>query len=310
MRLLLVSSVGVLALAAGIAVGAPNAPRLLAQSAGAAASDPTFETASVKPNKSGDGRSGINIQPGGRFVATGVTLQLLIAAAYGEGGLLPDFQISGGPNWIGTDRFDIVAKAASDPLAGRATLPEPGGAPPGARQMNVMLRALLAERFRLTVHHETRQLPIYELVVARSDGTLGPQLRETTVDCVAAVAARGNAPPRPDGPFCGTRGGVGRLMLGSVTMSMLATVLSRSVNRTVVDRTGLAGKFDGSLEWTPDQMSTPPPGGAPPGGLPPPPADGPSIFTAVQEQLGLKLESARGPVDVLVIDHVERPTPN
>jgi uncharacterized protein (TIGR03435 family) len=107
--------------------------------------------------------------------------------------------------------------------------------------MELMLRSLLAERFKLTVHPETRDLPIYALVMARSDGKVGPDLHKTEADCAAALAARGNASPIPGGPFCGIRNGPGRLILSSVPMPVLATTLSRSVSRTVVDQTGLTG---------------------------------------------------------------------
>jgi uncharacterized protein (TIGR03435 family) len=253
---------------------------------------PAFEAASVKPNKSGDQRVGMQIQPGGRFMATNVTLRLLLGNAYrGQ-----TAQIVGEPSWLNSERFDIVAKANGD------------AAP---QQFPLMLRALLEERFKLSVHHETRELPIYALVVARSDGKLGPHLRRAAVDCDAA--GRGNAsPPIPQSPTerlpCGMRQAPGRILAGGVPMAPLVGNLSNFVNRVVVDRTGLTGNFDLELEWTPDQ---PPPlatGVVPPSAFPPPPTDGPSIFTALPEQLGLKLESTKGPVDVLIIDHAERPT--
>jgi uncharacterized protein (TIGR03435 family) len=289
-----------LAIAGIVALGAVIALR--AQAPATDTKPPAFEVASVKRNTSVGDPFGIGFAPGGRFKATSVKLRQLIADAYSTAGPpLPDAQISGGPNWIDSDRFDIVAKAAEDTPSGPV-----GPGPAAAQQMRLMLRTLLAERFKLTVHHETRELPIYALVMARSDGKLGPAFHKTEADCVAALAARGNASPIPGGPFCGIRNGPGRLILSAVPMPVLATTLSRSVGRTVVDRTGLTGNFDGNLEWTPDQMPPTPPPGAPP--LPPIDPNGPSIFTALQEQLGLKLESTKGPVDVLVIDHVEKPS--
>jgi uncharacterized protein (TIGR03435 family) len=166
---------------------------------------------------------------------------------------------------------------------------------------------MLADRFRLTVHNETRQLPVYALVVARRDRRLGPQLHKVEIDCAAEYEnARGRVPPEPGKAACGgfTGRGPGRMTGHAVTMSMLATSFPGSVGRIVVDRTGLGGVFDLDLTWLPEQM----PQRAEPPSNAPLPADGPSIFTAVQEQLGLKLDSQRSPVDVLVIDRAEHPT--
>jgi uncharacterized protein (TIGR03435 family) len=221
---------------------------------------------------------------------------------------LQDFQISGGPAWLGTDRFDIVAKADGD-----IQPPTPGG-PPAPTQL--MLRGLLADRFKLVVHHETRELPIYVLALARSDRSLGPQLRFSQVDCAARALERGRAgaptpglPPLGERPVCGMRVGPGQMSGGGFPLSQLTGALSPIVQRVVVDRTGLAGNYDIDLTWTPDQMpSGPRPADAP--ALAAIDPNGPSIFTAIQEQLGLKLDSQRGPVEVLVIDRVERPTEN
>jgi uncharacterized protein (TIGR03435 family) len=182
--------------------------------------------------------------------------------------------------------------------------------------MQLMLRTLLVERFKLAVHHETRELPVYALVFARSDGKLGSQLHPASVDCEALRATgrdRGAPPPFPqpgERPTCGMRLGPGQMAGGGYPLSQLATTLSSFVQRVVVDRTGLAGNFDFDLTWSPDQFQ----GGGPLGPLPgserPVGSDSsaPSIFTALEEQLGLKLASQKGPVDVLVIDRVERPT--
>ena len=305
-RKLLLTTMAVGCVAAPIAIGALNAPRLHAQSP-QVSPGPTFEVASVKPNNSGDGRVFFQNQPG-RYTATNVTLRLLIRNAY----QLQDFQISGGPSWIGSDHFDIVAKidgSAQDPFAAAQR--------PGPTPLQLMIRALLAERFKLTVHNETRDLPIYALVMARSDGRLGPELHRSETDCAAQMAAaRGRgapaAPPQSGAPMpCGIRIGMGNLAVGGATLSQVASSLSMFVGRVVQDRTGLTGAFDVNLTWTPDQMPQRAPGT---------PADqplrvngvdidpnGPSIFTAVQEQLGLKLDSQRGPVDILVIDRAEHP---
>ncbi|MGH9148645.1 MAG: TIGR03435 family protein, partial [Vicinamibacterales bacterium] len=208
-----------------------------------ATASPTFEVASVKPNKSGEPFVRIGNQPGGRFTATNVPLRLLIRNAY----QIQDFQLIGAPDWVSSDRFDIVAKAEGD------VPPAAPGGPPGPIQF--MLRALLAERFNLKTHSERRELPIYALILARSDGKLGAQLRPAAVDCAAVQAGRrGGPPPAPPQPGerlpCGIRIGPGQLTGGSMPMSQLATLLAPFVQRVVVDRTGLTGNFDFDLTWT------------------------------------------------------------
>jgi len=262
----------------------------------APAGAPAFEVASVKPNKSGDRRIMLGMQPGGRFTATNVPLRMLIRNAY----RLQDFQLVGGPGWITSDHFDIVAKAEGD-------VPQD--------QVQLMMRALLAERFKLVVHNDTRELPMYALVLARPDGKPGPKLRPAATDCEALMArGRGRsgpppAPPAPGAPMtCGMRMAPGNLLAGGMQLSQLATTLSQLVGRVVQDRTGLTGQFDFELLFTPEQMPQGPPPGANAPNLPPIDPNGPSVFTALQEQLGLKLESTKGAVDVLVIDSVEQPT--
>jgi uncharacterized protein (TIGR03435 family) len=237
-----------------------------------------------------------------------VPLRELISAAYGTPQPLPAFQILGGPKWIDSERYDVVAKAPGDPQPG------PEGPP---RELFTMLRNLLAERFQLVAHREAREMPVYALALARSDAKLGPQLRPSTTDCAALMASlRGRGgPPAPPAPGeripCGMRMFPGNLSGGSASMTQLSNVLARFVSRTVIDRTGLTGNYDLDLQWTPDQMPQGAGrGDAPPGApaLPPIDPNGPSIFTAVQEQLGLKLESTKAPTDVLVIDRVEHPT--
>jgi bla regulator protein BlaR1 len=296
----------VAALAAPVTIGVLNGSRLRAQAPQSNAA-PAFEVASIKPNNSGDGRVMIGGQPGGRFTASNVPLKLLIRQAY----QLQDFQIIGGPSWIASDRYDIVAKAED------GTPPEPPSLDRTApSRIQLMIRALLAERFQLVTHNETRELPIYALVLARSDGKLGPDLHKSEVDCNAAFAAargRGGLPPPPgppqpgERPSCGIRIGMGNLAMGGTPLSQFANSLAMFVGRTVQDKTGLAGNYDVSLTWTPDQMPQRPPG-APE--LPPVDPNGPSIFTAVQEQLGLKLDSQKGSVSVMIIDRAERPKEN
>jgi uncharacterized protein (TIGR03435 family) len=180
-----------------------------------------------------------------------------------------------------------------------------------------MLRALLADRFRLSVHHETKDSPIYALIVARSDGKLGPQLKKSQADCAAMFTAgrgRGAMPPPPGPPQpgesipCGMRIGPGNLLMGGSPLSQFANSLGMFSGRIVLDRTGLEGAYDVSLTWTPDQMPRPAGDGPPPqiNGVAVDP-NGPSLFTAVQEQLGLKLDSQRGPVEIVVIDRAEKP---
>jgi uncharacterized protein (TIGR03435 family) len=288
-----IRSVFLLATAGIVAFGAVNALR--GQAPAADTRLPAFEVASVKPHRSDDQRVMMVAQPGGRFTATSIGLRLLIRTAY----QLQDDQIAGGPNWLTSDRFDIVAKSAD-------------GAP--QYQLLGMIQALLADRFKLAVHHETKELPIYALVVARSDGTLGSQLRRNDCD-----PSRDNPPGPPDPTRqrpCGSiSNGIGRLTIRAMPMAQILQFLSSSVNRVVLDRTGLAGNFDVDLQWTPD-LTQGPSGGSPLGqstvvnGQAVDPNGPPSIFTALQEQLGLKLESTKWPVDVLVIDHVQQPTPD
>jgi uncharacterized protein (TIGR03435 family) len=314
----LFGTAGVVAVAAPIIMGMLNAPwfqahpHAHAQAPGAGR--PAFEFASVKSNRSRDGQPGGGLTPGGRFTFENATLRDLVALAYQlqDGSLRQESQISGGPGWINADRFDIAAKAdipggVDANRAVGATRPSDIGA---IDRVRLMVRTLLADRFKLTVHNETRELPVYALIMARSDGKPGPQLRKVDVDC-AALYEGGRLPPSPEPgkAACGAFRGLGtsRITGHAVTMVMLANLVVRgSVGRVVLDRTGLGGAFDLDLEWTPERTALP--GNASPGV--PPASEGPSIFAALQEQLGLKLDSRRDPVDVLVIDHVERPTEN
>lgn len=250
---------------------------------------PVFEVASIKPNVSGDQNSSVRGQPGGRLVVTNNSLYNLIRNAYNtqRHEMVPGERL---PSWIDSDRWDINAKGAD-----AAT----------QQDMMRMLQNLLADRFKLVVRRETRDMPIYALVLARSDGRLGPQLRRSDVDCEAVYAAvkAGAPPPTPTGggPFCGTRtnntGGVAQVLAHGVPLANFVRNLSAAAGRVVVDKTGLTGPFEFDLSFTLDQ---PVAGGAP--------TDNPSLFAALQEQLGLRLEAQRAPVEVLVIDSAERPT--
>jgi uncharacterized protein (TIGR03435 family) len=272
--------------------------RAAAQTAG----DPAFEAASVRPNTSGNAGWRLQPQPGGRLSGTNVPAAALIRFAYN----LPDFQIFGGPGWLASDRFDIAAKAEGDPPID---------------QKRLMLRRLLAERFKLTTHTETRELPIYALVMARSDGRLGPQLRRSEADCARAVLSlddwAGVGPsPKEGPPSCGFFGlspstdlpkGRGGFAFRGLTMEMFAKRLVMIVRRTVSDQTGVTGYFDADFDFVAEMPPPPPPPGLPSAfGTEP----FPTVFTVLPEQLGLKLDSRRGPVEVLVIDRIEQPTPD
>jgi uncharacterized protein (TIGR03435 family) len=209
------------------------------------------------------------------------------------------------PSWLRTTNFDIVAKMEGDPA------PVPPGA--GPDPLMLAMRSLLAERFKLTVHRETRETDIYALVMARPDCKPGPALKPSTQDCAAMMAAaRGGPPPGPPpGPnspvMCGMRATFGRIQAGGMPMNTFANNLAGRVQRTVVDRTGLAGYWDFEINFAPDSAPAPlPPGVDLPAGDP----TAPSLFTAVQEQLGLRLQSTKGPVEVLVVDRIEPLTPD
>jgi len=281
--------------AAGLSMLAPVA----AQSSSSVAADPAFDVASVKPNRSGYNGWRVESQPG-RLVGTNATAAALVRFAYE----LPDFQMSGGPAWLNADRFDVIANAPGDPL-----LP----------QKRLMLRRLLRERFNLVVHTETRQLPIYALTMARSDGRIGARLRRAEADCdrVDQPSVDSGVGPSPrDGPAaCGFFGfapgtlfsaGRGGLAFRGLTMAALAKVLIPILHRSVNDQTRLTGYFDGDFDFIAELPLPPPPPGMPN------PFDAPfgSIFAVFPDELGLKLESTKGAVEVLVIDRIDPPTPD
>jgi uncharacterized protein (TIGR03435 family) len=234
---------------------------------------PAFEVTSVKPNKSVDRQFGIVPSPGGRVRATNSTLRQLINVAYG----VPDFRITGNTGWMNTDRFDIDAKAVGDPPRD---------------QLLLMLQSLLADRFKLEVHRETRELPTYDLLLAKG----GPKLKEAK--CVGQ--------PSPQNPCGAFSGSAGHFFARAAKISQLTLFLSTHESRVVVDKTGLTGEYDMDLTWTPVD----PPLGPGDVGQAPPDPNAPSIFTALQEQLGLRAEPSKGPVEILVIDSAEKPTGN
>jgi uncharacterized protein (TIGR03435 family) len=257
---------------------------------------PGFEVASIKPNSSGSGAAYIQPLPGSRLVMKNFSVLQLILSAYG----VQSYQISGDPPWISSDHYDIQAKSE-----GNASVQQMEGP---------MLQALLEDRFKLMLHRETRQLPVYELTVAKGGVKLERSKEGTCIPySVDSPPPPPIAPGAPRPNFCGypRSGGEGlnRTLDGAgVSMTVLASRLSPNyvaqLGRTIIDRTGLIGTFDVHLKWTMDASA----GAASPGISDD--STGPSIFTALQEQLGLKLESAKGPVEVLVIDHVEKPSAN
>jgi uncharacterized protein (TIGR03435 family) len=266
-------------------------------------SGPSFDATSISVSRSNDRRldrdprARISRQSGGVcstwgwiqasdtcFNAERMTVRELVAFAFGPSGIVTPLPAIDGPAWIDADRFDIVARAAgTDPA-------EPIAVP----RLAMMTRTLLEERFNLALHHESRPLPVYELLFARSDQRLGPLMRPATSDCVAFAgrlhATMGQATPAPlPSPRdpCLSTGGRGYFKGGAVEMNQLVFVLSNRVGRVVRDRTGLTGVFAVDLEW-----------------------EDPAIVTSLEEQLGLKLVAATDPVDVLVIDSVAAPHPD
>jgi bla regulator protein BlaR1 len=278
-----------------------------------------FQAASIKQNVSGSMFTRLDVRSPGRFTATNVPAAVLVRFAYG----LEDFEVVGAPRWLESDRYDVVASSGGD-----ATVD----------QKRAMLRQVLQDRFGLSAHADTRPLPIYALMMARNDGKLGPGLRRSATNCGSgAESALGpdaagfgigsgvelntlrwvgsDSPAWPGMPSCGFFGpspntnlpaGQGGLSFRGLTMSSLAHTIAKLVHRSVTDETGLAGSYDGDLGFL-EELPPPPP---PPGASNPFTSPFLSIFTVLPEQLGLKLQGSRGSVKVLVIDAVQRPTPD
>jgi uncharacterized protein (TIGR03435 family) len=251
-----------------------------------------FDVASVKPNNSGDSRSPSLILPGGRFTATNNSVRSLILNAYS---ITAESRLQGGPAWIDSARYDIDAKAEDGAI--------PMDAPNRVNweKTRLMLRALLADRFKLSMHTDSKEIPVYELVVAKN----GPKLQESKADCTASAFA------------ChGFSGNPTRLSGTGVDMYDLALILTNYSDRPVIDATGVQGIFDIKMGWNPRVMAAPATDDAPRSpaavskeGARPDLDSLPSIFGAV-EQLGLKLESRKGSVQIYTIDHVERASGN
>jgi uncharacterized protein (TIGR03435 family) len=295
----------------GLAAALASGPIVRAQSAAGQA----FEVASVKPSNPNPvgplGGTPMMLPALGRLTATNITLRMLIMGAYQK----QPFQIVGGPSWMNSDKFDINARTEDATISTDA--------------MMAMLQTLLADRFKLKVHTETREMPIYALMVSRSDGKLGPKMKISTDDCpdpklqqqklleaiakggIGALAALmpkpGEAAPCMVAPLPSAPGSIGFRASGQ-PMTILTTLLTQFTGRPVVDKTGLTGLYD--FELTLDMqtllqlyqqlgINVPTPQGLP---------EGPSLMTTLQENLGLKLDSQRGPGEVLVIDSAELPT--
>jgi uncharacterized protein (TIGR03435 family) len=257
------------AIAGSIAICLVCPPLSRAQSRVSAS--PTFEVASVKRSQAGSSRTGVGTDPG-RLTIHNASLKFCVEWAYG----VKDYQVSG-PGWLDSEHFDIAAKAER-------------GAPED--RLRLMLQALLTDRFKLALHRETRELPVYALTVVKE----GPKIHE--------VKAAGKSR---------TGGGKGHLIGQKISMPEFADLLTlagqRELGRPVIDKTGLKGVFDISLNWTPENPL--PAGGNDPDVRTTDNAPGPDIFRALQQQLGLRLESQKGPIEFLVIDRVEKvPTEN
>ena len=254
-------------------------------------SGPSYEAVSIKPNRTGDPRIRLNTAPDGGFTMTNGSLSILLGQAFPQSTV----DMPGLPDWAATERFDVVARGVTD------------GSKPNGEQRALMLQKMLIERFKLKTHVEKREQPAYDLVIARSDGRLGPQLARSDFDCAvhskAIEAARASGEPLPSPPTlaggipaCTQRSTTTRFD-GHMTMTSLTRSLRSMTDRVVVDKTGLTGYVIATLDvpQTPELRAQP---------------DAPSVFTAVQEQLGLRLVPSRTTVEVLVIDNVERPTEN
>ncbi len=252
--------------------------------------DSHFEVASVRINVNTEGPSFISGSRPGRFLVSNTPLRFVILYAYG----LLDHQLAGAPEWTWTTSIDITATY-------------PSGMTPTDEMVRGMVRNLLGERFGFTAHDEKREMPVYALTLARKDGRLGARMKRSEVDCAKwneekrpTADAGGPSPVSPTGkrPACGMLATRRFLTGGTRTTRQLAVTLQSMVGRPVIDQTGLGGAYDVDLQWAAENNGDTQQG------------DAPSIFTAVQEQLGLKLASQKTQVDVLVIDKVERPDPN
>ncbi len=267
---------------------------------------PKYDVATIKPTSGSDGRIAFMFVPDG-ISLSGVPVQMLLREAFH----VEDDHILGAPGWVKTNRWDVQAKVAPEDAPKLENLK--------FDERRSMIVPLLVERFNLKYHHETRELTGYALVVAKG----GPKMKLSEVqppppdtkppDAGANPKPGDAAPQRPQQRRMLRMNGRGHLEAEGSSTEMLARVLSDQLGRTVTDKTGLTGSYDYTLQWTPDDAPPPMPGGAD-GGAPHndnnADAIGPSLITAVQEQLGLKLESTKGMADVIVIDHIDLPSEN
>jgi uncharacterized protein (TIGR03435 family) len=239
----------------------------------------TFEVASIRQDKSGAETGLVSALPSGRFTVTNLSLRQLIPYAFG----LRSYEVIGGPDWLIEDRFDIVA------TAGHAVQARSDGPP---LELLMMFQDLLGTRFYLQTHRETREMPVFLLTVGTTNKRLGPNISTSDVDCAATVAIPAAQATRSSA--CNVEIRSGHLTAGAITMSQFVRNLASTLQRPVIDKTGFQGSFNIDLDWAPDANDT----------------TKPSLVTALQEQLGLKLESSRGPVEVVVIDRIEHPSEN
>ena len=290
-RKILLAAAGVAIVALPIVLGLGHTVELLAQSNAdaAAASLPKYEVATIKPAKDDEPGRMLMFNPSG-VKMKGMPIEEVLRSAFG----VEEDRLLGLPGWAKSSRFDIDAKVDA------ADAPKLEGLTPDQR--GAMLLPLFVDRFNLKYHHEVKELPLYALVLAKN----GPKLTES----------KQADPSSKDGPHRMMMMGRGSLDGQGTSIETLTHVISMHVGRTVIDKTGLTGTYDFKLTWTPDEGAGPmmkgPGGGGAPGteSAPPPDAGGPTLLTALQEQLGLKLESEKGPVDVIVIDHIDPPSPN
>ena len=301
-RYFLRGTIGLFAVAATIVgsavIAVPDGARLQTQNSADVAPDYEFEVATIKPSKSATARVSMENTSDG-FTVKNVQLHFLVQQAYG----VEEFRISGPSSGVMLERFDIEAKMESSVAAGLQKLS------PAQRNLawEHMLQRLLADRFKLTVHREAKELPVYGLILAKN----GPKLPGSNRDENNASKMKGvDGQAIPKGHIQLYRGSDGMHLVGpEISMDSLASELSTQVGRTVLDRTGLTGKYDLALHWVrAEGQNSSSDDGEVSGGATE--SGGPSIFTAVQEQLGLKLESSKGPVEIIVVDHVERPSGN
>jgi bla regulator protein blaR1 len=296
---LTLAALAVAAVAAPIAIGVYNSPQVSAQEQQSTKPALAFDQATVRPGNPSDSNTSMQIQPG-IFIEKNASLTSLIAFAYG----VHDYQVTGLPAWADTDRFDIDASFKESPGApkilmgssdsveisgGSSAAPPPPPPPPGAMpmhlgtgQLQAMLKTLLAERFNLKLSPQTQNLPVFDLVVASSGAKLTP------TSSSADVSESGKSLPLVQVRSSFNSGGH-ELMVSNASPLVLADLVSQQLNRQVVDKTGLKGLYDIMIHWPQGQT----------------PED---IGAAIEDQLGLKLEPGQGPVKVLVINQVEKPT--